>query len=416
MEKSSSIKRGRLLPEFSLFRGNIAVLAVSGAFVSLGAGMIGVYLPKYFLSLQGDTVTLGLIGAIGSIIQFFTLLLGGLAADRYGRRKILVTTAFYEVLFPFFYFIFPDWRLFAVASIFAVFGSLSVPAWHAMVVDSIPPEKRTRGIASLQVFSSLPHVVAPFIWGWLIENLGWIEGFKVGCVYSIGTAFVSALILGIFLKETLKEPNTPEPDPPKNSSLASNFSELGHSLSTSLKALMIAYVLVMFANGAVGQYYIIYATDVIQLTAFQWSIIVSLQFLSSSILKIPGAWAADKFGKKKVLILSVFLCAPLATFFTLSRSFVQVLVVAILLVAAGIYYAPTHEALQADLTPRKRRGRIIALWSIAGVLGASSGALMGGWLFKAANPTVPFYLFTVVELVAVVFLVVGVKEPLKKEE
>jgi MFS family permease len=415
MDTTFFVKSRRLLREFSFFHGNLLVLAVSGAFSSLGAGMISVYMPKYFLSLRGDTLTLGLIGAMIAVVQFFMLPLGGLAADYYGRRKILVATAFYGILFPFLYFILQDWRLFAVVSVCAALGSLSGPAWHAMVADSVPPEKRTSGIATLQVLSSLPQVIAPFIWGWLIENLGWIEGFKAGCLYSIVTAFISALILGIFLKETLKKQSTAKLELPNNNSFVAGFSEIRHSLSTSLKALIIAYVFVVLANGAVGQYYIIYATDEIQLTALQWSIIVSLQFLSASVLKIPGAWVADKFGKRKVLIISVLSCAPFTILFTLSRSFAQVLVVMLLLVVTGIYYGPTHEALQADLTPRKMRGRITALWNIGGALGAASGALVGGWMFQTINPIVPFYFFTAAELTALIFLVVAVREPLKKE-
>jgi MFS family permease len=365
--------------------------------------------------LGGNALTLGFIGAMGAVVQFFMLPLGGFAADCYGRRKILVATAFYGILFPFFYFILQDWRLFALVSVFAAFGSLSGPAMRAMVADSVPPEKRTSGIAALQVFSSLPQVIAPFIWGWLIENLGWIDGFRAGCFYSIITAFISALIVGIFLKETLKEQSTAKMGLSNNNSLVAGFSEVRHSLSTSLKALIIAYVFVVLANGAVGQYYIIYATDEIKLTALQWSMIVSLQFLSASILKIPGAWVADKFGKRKVLIISVLSCAPFTILFTLSHSFTQVLVVMLLLVVAGIYYGPTHEALQADLTPRTMRGRITALWSMVGALGAASGALVGGWLFQTVNRTVPFYFFTAAELVALIFLVVGVREPLKKE-
>jgi MFS family permease len=61
------------------------------------------------------------------------------------------------------------------------------------------------------------------------------------------------------------------------------------------------------------------------------------------------------------------------------------------------------------------RGRITALWSIGSALGAASGALVGGWLFQTVGPNLPFYLFTVAELVAFVFLLVGVREPVRKE-
>ena len=140
----------------------------------------------------------------------------------------------------------------------------------------------------------------------------------------------------------------------------------------------------------------------------------SFQILSAIVLKIPGAWVADKFGKKKVLVISALACAPFAIVFTFSRSFVEVLLVLLLLVVAGIHYDPVHQALQADLTPRSVRGRIIMLWSIGSAVASAIGGLVGGLLYHAVGPATPFYVFTVAELVAVVLLVIAVKEPLKK--
>jgi MFS family permease len=412
------IDTARMLLEFSFFKGNLLTLAVSSAFTSLGIGMIEVYLPKYFLSLGGNTLTLGFVGAASAVIQFCMLFLGGIVADRYGRKSILVAAAFYGILAPFLYLLLNDWRLFATVSAIAAFGAVSTPAWHAVVADSVPPEKRSSGIAALQVFASLPQVIAPLGWGWLIDGLGWIDGFKVGCLYSLALGIIAALVLWIYMKETLKKPVEPESPLQLSSSLTSKvgLGEVRLSLSASLKALMIAYSLVMFANAAVGRYYIIYATDVIQLSAFQWSMIVSLQFLLASLLRIPGGLAADKFGKRKVLIASVLLCSPFTILFTLSSSFIQALAVLLLLVAAGIYYGAAHEALQADLTPKSVRGRITALWSMSSALGVASGAFVGGWIFQTVSPSAPFYLFPIAEIAAFIFLFIGVKEPLKKEE
>jgi MFS family permease len=261
----------------------------------------------------------------------------------------------------------------------------------------------------------MPLVVAPLIWGWLIDNLGWIDGFKAGSIYSVATALASAFVLLFFLKETVgsKAADTLNSE---SLNLFSSFREVEPFLSGSLKALMIAFFLIMFANAAVGYYYIIYATEVIKLQAFEWSIIISLQFLSAIALKIPGAWVADRFGKKRVLVVSALTCAPLTILFILSRSYAQVLIALVLLVVAGIYYAPVHEAMQADLTPRSVRGRMITLWSIGSSFASAVGVFVGGFLFQAVSPEAPFFLFTVAELMAVVLLVVAVKEPLKKEE
>jgi MFS family permease len=138
----------------SFFRGNISVLAVSGAFTNLGAGAMGLFKPEYFQRLGGNTVILGLIGFPVLIIQLFMFLLGGLAADYHGRKKLIVLTAFYGAFFPLLYAVFQDWRLFVAISIIAAFGSMSVPATQVIIADSAPPEKRARGISATQVVSS----------------------------------------------------------------------------------------------------------------------------------------------------------------------------------------------------------------------------------------------------------------------
>jgi MFS family permease len=179
--------------------------------------------------------------------------------------------------------------------------------------------------------------------------------------------------------------------------------------------LIAAFCLIAFAKAAVGNYYIIYATEVVGLPAFQWSLILSFQILSALILKIPGAWIADKFGKKKVLAISALACAPLTIIFTFSQSFITVLIILLLLIVAGIYYDPVHQALQADLTPRPVRGRIIMFCSIGSAIASATGGFIGGLLYYAVNPDTPFYIFTIVELIAAVLLIVAVKEPKEKE-
>ena len=82
-----------------------------------------------------------------------------------------------------------------------------------------------------------------------------------------------------------------------------------------------------------------------------------------------------------------------------------------MLAAAGIYYAPAHEALLADLTPKPMRGRISALWDQSTAIAVGVGALVGGFVFEALGPAVPFYIFALAELSAVVLLITMVKEP-----
>ena len=396
------------------FNGNLSALALSGAIKALG-GFVGVYLPLYYVQIGGNPTSLGFFTLVSSLVQLLFLSVGGIIADNYSRRRIIVLAALSGVLFPALYAFVQDWRIFGLLTVFAAVGAISSPATRATVADSIPPAKRTTGIAALQVVSSLPSVISPSVGGWLMQQHGLETGFRVGCIYAGVFAFIATVPLFVLLKETGRRQSTKEGSPALQNAVKGFAKPSLSNLSLSLKVLMASYALVAFANGAVSQYYILYASRVVEITAFDWGAVVSLQFLLASVLKIPGGWLSDRFGKKKVMTLSLLTTIPMILIFTLSQSLIQIVVSALLLVAAGIYYAPAHEALQADLTPGSMRGRISALWDQSNAIAVGVGAVIGGFAFEALGSAVPFYVFAVAELGAAVLLIIMVKEPQTKE-
>jgi MFS family permease len=415
MKKTDSNSSKPDLRSATLFRGNIAVIASSNAVNGFGTGIFSTYVSLYFTSIGGDPITLGLMVSLSSIIQFLMLWLGGFIADRYGRRRIIVVAAFYGILFPALYALIRDWRIFIVVAVIGAFAAVSSPASHAIVADSIPAEKRTTGISTLQVASTFPTVFSPLIGGWLIKAYGLQDGFRLAYACTAATALISAVILLLFLRETglQKVGQTRRPTINLIASIRANLST--RSLH-SLTALLASYGLVAFANGLVGYYYSLYAKDIIGITVFDWGIITFLQLLLTVFLKIPGGWASDRFGKKKVMIISILACTPFAVLFTFSHSFFQAALVIVLLTVAGMYYAPSYEALQADITPAEVRGRVTAFWDISSIVATALGAPLGGLLFQTIGPAVPFYAFTAVEVAAALLILVAVKEPQEAED
>jgi len=387
------------------FRGNLSVIAVSTTFKSFGGGLINSYISLYFVELGGSPISFGLMAALASLTGCIMFLVGGLIADYYGRTRIMFIAAFYGAFSALLFAVIKDWRLFVMLYVVATFASISGPASLATVADSISPEKRATGIASLQVISSLPVTAAPLIGGWIMNEYGLLDGFRLACIFTSVFSLLSALVLFYFLRETWVKS--------KKDKLRDYF-KLPHQLSSSLKGLIFSYALVAFANGAVASYYLLYASKVIGLTPLQWAPIASTQFLVT-LLKIPGARVSDKIGKRTIMIFSLLACAPCAILFTVSRSFLQALIAIFFVTATGIFYSPAYEALQADLTPKATRGRISALWQLTTSLSTVPGTLVGGFLFEVVDPALPFYMFSIAEIIAAVFLVSFVREPKKRE-
>jgi len=413
MRKTDTKENGSNSRLARLFRGNIAVIVGSNTVNGFGTGIISPFLSLYFVSIGGDPIRLGLMASLSIIIQCLILFQGGRLADHYGRKRLIVIAAFYAILFPALYALIRDWRIFFITSALGAFGAVSSPALHATVADSAPPENRTTAISVLQVLPAFPTVFSPLIGGWFIGTYGLQSGFRLACAFVAGTTLVSALIMLFFLRETIRPENVQKQGVP--SATVSVRSALSPQSLHSLVALLSAYGLVALANGLVGNYYILYATQVVHIDAFNYGIIFSLQILFITLLKIPGGWASDKYGKKKIMIISILTCIPFVIAFTFSRLFVQAAVTMVLLAIAGMYYAPAHEALQADLAPREIRGRITSFWDITGAVGGAIGATLGGFFYQTIGPAIPFYIFAIVEGAAALLIFVGVKEPQRAE-
>jgi len=71
---------------------------------------------------------------------------------------------------------------------------------------------------------------------------------------------------------------------------------------------------------------------------------------------------------------------------------------------------PAYSALQADLIPQDRRGRIMGLMGTLRNLAMVPSAAVFGYLYQL-DPVYPFYLGAAVELLAVGIIFFLIKEP-----
>jgi len=132
VRKAVSVKNEKPRSGLSFLRGNLAAIAVSSAIGGFGAGIISIWVPRYFDELGGNPFTLGLMTFAAYMVQCIMFLLGGLIADHYGRRRIIVLSAFCSIFFPLLYAVTQDWRTFALLSIISTLAVISRPASHKL--------------------------------------------------------------------------------------------------------------------------------------------------------------------------------------------------------------------------------------------------------------------------------------------
>jgi DHA1 family bicyclomycin/chloramphenicol resistance-like MFS transporter len=168
---------------------------------------IDMYLPAYpqiaraFAVKEGDinlSMSLYLVGlAIGQLIY-------GPLADRFGRKKVLMSGLFIFVVASLACAFAHNLNSFLLARLFQALGACScLVISRAIVTDIYPLHQRGTILAFVSAANIISPALAPLLGGFLVQWFGWLAIFKFIAVVGIGM-FFGALWL---LPETLKNPD-----------------------------------------------------------------------------------------------------------------------------------------------------------------------------------------------------------------
>lgn len=416
----------------SLWRSNFGVMMISSGIWRIGGRMTYPFWPLYVLHLGGNYIHIGLISAVSSVLSLVPALLGGYLADAVGRKKMVYTMSAMMALTGAIYFLAPSWEWLLVASsLDAVFSGLRQPAFNALLADSTRAETRGLSYGMWQTVPPIFGFFSPYIIGVLMDRYGVIPAQRWAYLALIATSSISALMRFKFLTETLP-PNSRE----KGSAVSvvrdtlRDFKETAFVVSGQVWLLILMGGLFQFGASAGSIFMVTYATeDVIHLTAADWGLINTFSTIVGMAVSLPFAVLADRYGRMKLVMVSLTL-TPLAVLgFIYSRGFTEAFASYIAMTILASMGSLASQALFIDYSPREHRGRISALTGLIGAtqnfnfqmtggstLIGAAGSVVGGILYSDVSFSSPLLLMAgmIGSTAAIGFL--SVKEPERREE
>lgn len=410
----------RIKSELSFMRGNLLTLIVSWIFMQFAFSMVFPFESPYFLALGAPPIIIGFMGSIGAAMLSLVRIPGAYLADKFGRRQLIITMTF-AIAFSYLFFIFaPDWRFVLIGMIISNLSLIYQPALQAILADSIPPEKRGMGYAAVQVIPSIPTVIAPTIAGLLVADITnpevLIPGMRIVYTIVFFSLVAAALIRLFFIKETLAEPQKIRLGELKNAFRGSlgAITEAWRSMSKSLKYLTVAFLISAFEEPMFRMFTSLYVAEIIKISSFEWGFINTVYIAITLVLGFPLGKVVDMIPRKRAIILAYFIFAPSSILFIFARDFSQLLFANIMFAVGGCLIMPAYNALQADMIPREKRGRIMGTIGTLNILGTIPASILGGILYTS-NPTHPFIFAIALSIVVSLVVILAVKEPKKRE-
>lgn len=404
---------------WAFLTGNIGVMTLTSGIWTLAGSMVGPFFSLYVLELGGNYVDIGLISGLGAVMRIVPTLLGGYLADSVGRKKMVYTMSFLMSLNHLLYAFAPryEFLLIAVASESLWIG-LRVPAFNAIIADSTKPENRAFAYAVTNIVPPIFGLFTPYLSGLLLDKYGVIKAMRWAYLCVFFTSLIASLLRYKLLEETL-----PLETKEKTSLRVAlrepflDFKATFKSLRRQLWIFLGVDFIFSFAGSLSGPFFVTYATkDKIGLTAAQWGLISTILTLTSTVVRLPAAWASDRYGRLKFMLPCMFLW-PVAFFlFVNSMNFSQVMMVRMMMAVLSSVGDPAWQALFVDFSPREHRGRINAIANVCwGVIGGT-GNVVGGTLYQGLSMKAPFYTTSTLQLIGALAALLILNEPKQREE
>ncbi|MBK9125044.1 MAG: MFS transporter [Chloroflexi bacterium] len=198
------------------------LIVATQTFSIIGSRLSGLAVGFYIFAQTGQATPLLLISLFSMLPSIFAANIGGVLADRWDRRKLMLVADLGQaactllLLFSFATGSFQLWHLYALVFVSQLLGSIQHPAFAASITMLVPDDKRDRANALTQLSSPAAGIIAPIIAGLLYGSIGVIGTIAIDLFTFIAAA-------GVFLVVSIPAPTETEHGRRANASVWASF-------------------------------------------------------------------------------------------------------------------------------------------------------------------------------------------------
>jgi MFS family permease len=186
---------------FSRLKGNARIVVITEGIAAVSFQWYASYLPLYMLALGVSEAQVGVLAGVLVLSKFASTLLGGYFADRFGRKRILVTVDILCWGIPMLlYAVAQNPWYFLAGRLINGFVYLVLPSFECLFVEDVPVEHRAAVFGTLQFLTSGARLLAP-VAGGLVAWLGIVPAGRL----IMATCMVSSVTIAVVRHFTMQE-------------------------------------------------------------------------------------------------------------------------------------------------------------------------------------------------------------------
>ena len=310
--------------------------------------------------LTGSKFLLGAITAVGSAPMMIFSIWGGVLADKYPKRSILIVTQVFEMIFAFALAAIvwggvatPTWIM-IIAAVNGIALGFEMPARQAFTVEMTSREDLLNAISLNSSIFNGARIVGPAVAGLLIGTVG-----TAICFFLNAVSFI-AVIAGYLLMNVPRSPASA-----KDVQTAHPLSGLKYAFTNR----RVRTILGLFGVvGIFGWSYAVlmpaFARDVLDLGPNGYGVLMSASGIGALVGALGVATYGDRISPRKMALGGIWIFSSSVIALALTSNFILSLVLLFISGLGMLLFFSTSNTVLQTIVPDSMRGRIMGVWSL----------------------------------------------------
>ncbi|MEM4838713.1 MAG: MFS transporter [Pyrobaculum sp.] len=365
-------------------RGNVGAMIISWFLFAISGALTFPYMSKYLYLLGASDLEIGIVRSLGAFAVLLTILPGGVLTDVIGRRRSIVIGTWGIATVQFLYAVVQDWRQFAVVYVVDWALRFYQPALTAILLDSLPPEKRGGGMMLTAVLPQIPWLFLPPVGGFLLDHFG-ILGMRLSFILSGLISIAVAILRMRVLQETIHVEKVDRRKLVKESLSSYLFWRGFYTMPPFISYVTLLGLITSLTGVSLQTFGVLYATQVIGIDNTSWGVIQSAAVAVGIFFGLVLMPVIDKAPRITALFSGLMLMSVGYFMVGLWENVVALVTAAIIAGVGGEVVMAVRRALVGDYINPENRGRVMGTTLAVEYIGSVIGGVVVAYLYSISH-------------------------------
>jgi MFS family permease len=349
------------------FPRTFKVLVASALIENVAFGLIIPYLTLFMIIDLGiSEILTGVVLMTYTLAGMPAMIIGGMLADRLGRRPVLLASlGLMAVTFLMYFFAYNFTTIIILAFADSFVGSMYMPAANAMIADMIPSKDRPRAFSTMRIAWNTGIVLGPVLGAVIVAASSIRVLFIFGSVI-LASAFIMNSIL---IRET-------KPADAKHEDVTFR-KVMGVAKNRPFLLLCALTGILWFCFAQWMSVLPVYATGDLGLETYEYGLLFTVSSFMVVVTQLSVTGYIVKFRRSSVLLTGHMTVALGFALIYLAFDFWTLMGCVIVITIGEIIYMSILSAVIADMAPSSQRGSYMGFSGFIQTMGNGVGFLLG---------------------------------------